>query len=43
MCDRVIIISKGKIVADDTLSELQAKHPQKSLEEIFRSLTLSVL
>lgn len=39
MCDRVIIISKGKIVADDTLIGLQENNPNKTLEEIFRSLT----
>ena len=39
MCDRVIIISKGNIVADDSLQGLQHKNPNKSLEEIFRGLT----
>ncbi len=43
MCDRVLIIFKGRIVADDTLVSLQAKHPQQSLEEIFRSLTHTAL
>ena len=42
MCDRVLIIYKGNIVADDTLVSLQDKHPQQTLEEIFRSLTHSV-
>ncbi len=40
MCDRVIIINKGKIVADDTLIGLQNQHPNKALEDIFRELTL---
>ncbi len=39
MCDRVIIINKGNIVADDTLVNIQLNHKEKSLEEIFRSLT----
>ena len=39
MCDRVIIINKGKIVADDKIADLQQKHNSKSLEEIFRALT----
>lgn len=39
MCDRVIIINKGKLVADDSLKNLQAAHPQQNLEEIFRALT----
>jgi ABC-2 type transport system ATP-binding protein len=40
MCDRVIIINKGKIVADDTLIGLQNQHPNKTLEDIFRELTM---
>ncbi len=36
ICDRVIIINKGQIVADDTLQNLTAS---KSLEEKFRELT----
>ncbi len=39
MCDRVILISKGKIVANDTLKNLQNQYPKLSLEEIFRNLT----
>lgn len=39
MCDRVIIINKGKIVADDKIADLQQKHPGKSMEDIFRTLT----
>jgi ABC-2 type transport system ATP-binding protein len=39
MCDRVIIINKGKIVANDTLSGIQQQHPNQSMEEIFRELT----
>src|ERR1700753_747709 len=35
VCDDVIIISKGKIAADDTLAGLREKHPGKSLESIF--------
>ena len=36
ICNRIIIINKGKIVADDTLQNLQKG---KSLEDVFRSLT----
>jgi ABC-2 type transport system ATP-binding protein len=36
ICNRIIIINKGKIVADDTLQNLQKG---KSLEAVFRSLT----
>ena len=39
ICDRVIIINKGEIVADDLLINLQSGG--KSLENIFRELTLS--
>ncbi|MBC7587789.1 MAG: ATP-binding cassette domain-containing protein, partial [Chitinophagaceae bacterium] len=37
VCDRVIIINKGVIVADDSLENLKSKGG--NLEEIFRSLT----
>ena len=40
MCNRVISIKKGNIVADDSLINLQQKNQNKSLEEIFRLLTL---
>jgi ABC-2 type transport system ATP-binding protein len=36
ICDRVIIINKGAIVADDSLQQLKQ---QGSLENIFRQLT----
>ncbi|HEY0670175.1 MAG TPA: ATP-binding cassette domain-containing protein [Sphingobacteriaceae bacterium] len=39
VCDQVIIINQGKIVADDTLSELKRRYDGKSLEEIFIHLT----
>jgi ABC-2 type transport system ATP-binding protein len=38
ICDRVIIINKGEIVADDTLSNLLQSGNQR-LENVFRSLT----
>jgi ABC-2 type transport system ATP-binding protein len=39
VCNQVIIINKGKIVADDTLVGLRAKSEAKSLEDIFIKLT----
>jgi ABC-2 type transport system ATP-binding protein len=40
ICDRVIIINKGKIVADDRLANLQGSgSTQQTLEEVFRNLT----
>jgi len=39
VCQKVIIISKGKIVADDTLQGLRAKNNNNTLEHIFISLT----
>jgi ABC-2 type transport system ATP-binding protein len=40
MCDRVIIIDKGQIVAAGTLAELRSRsHGQGSLEDIFLGLT----
>jgi ABC-2 type transport system ATP-binding protein len=41
ICTRVIIISQGRIVADETPAQLQARRPGARLDEIFRSLTLS--
>ncbi len=38
ICDRVIIINKGKLVADDTLDQI--KKGNKNLEEVFRNLTV---
>jgi ABC-2 type transport system ATP-binding protein len=39
LCDRVIIINKGKIVADDLLVNLKKTNESGSLEEVFRTLT----
>lgn len=39
MCDRVVIIDHGRIVASGTLAELRARQGQGSLEDIFLSLT----
>lgn len=39
VCDNVIIINKGKIVADDTLIGLREKNKGKTLENIFIGLT----
>ena len=39
ICDEVIIIDKGRIVANDTIENLKATFQDISLEEIFRKLT----
>ncbi|HEX8607351.1 MAG TPA: ATP-binding cassette domain-containing protein [Pedobacter sp.] len=39
LCDQVIIINKGVIVANDTLNGLKANNESLSLEDIFRKLT----
>ncbi|MBI3242641.1 MAG: ABC transporter ATP-binding protein [Chloroflexi bacterium] len=39
MCDRVIIINQGEIVASGTLAELRASEGHGSLEDIFLSVT----
>ncbi|MHB1180096.1 MAG: ATP-binding cassette domain-containing protein [Daejeonella sp.] len=39
VCDQIIIINRGKIVADDGLNDLKGSHPGKTLEEIFIELT----
>lgn len=38
-CNQVIIINKGRIVADESLQGLKNQHAGKSLEEIFVKLT----
>lgn len=43
VCDQVIIINKGQLIADDTLSGLRAKHQNKPLEQIFIELTNAVV
>ena len=39
VCNQVIIINKGKIVADDTLENLRTANKSKTLENIFIKLT----
>lgn len=39
ICDDVIIINKGKLVANDTILMLKEKNKTNSLEDIFRNLT----
>ncbi|QJD95106.1 ATP-binding cassette domain-containing protein [Mucilaginibacter robiniae] len=39
VCNRVIIINKGQIVADDTLQGLKQAHQEQSLESVFIRLT----
>jgi len=39
LCDRILIINRGKIVSSGTLDELKSKHPDRTLEEIFVDLT----
>ena len=39
-CTRVIIIDRGRIVANGTPQELKARSPEGRLEDVFRSITL---
>ena len=39
-CTRVIIIDRGRIVANGTPQELKARSPERRLEDVFRSITL---
>lgn len=39
LCDEVIIIDKGRIVANSGINELKKEHHLTSLEDIFRKLT----
>jgi ABC-2 type transport system ATP-binding protein len=41
ICTRVIIISQGKVVVDETPAQFRARQPGARLDEIFRSLTRS--
>jgi ABC-2 type transport system ATP-binding protein len=41
ICTRVIIISAGKLVVDETPAQFQARQPGARLDEIFRTLTQS--
>jgi ABC-2 type transport system ATP-binding protein len=43
ICTRVIIISQGKVVADETPAQMRARQPGARMDEIFRSLTTSDL
>lgn len=39
ICNRIILINKGKIVADGTLSEILKQHNSPTLEQAFKKLT----
>jgi len=39
ICTRIIIITRGKVVVDETPDALRARHDGARLDEIFRSLT----
>jgi len=39
ICTRIIIITRGKVVVDQTPDELRARHSGARLDEIFRELT----
>jgi sodium transport system ATP-binding protein len=38
LCDRVAIISRGRVLACGTLAELRQEHRQDDLEELFFAL-----
>jgi ABC-2 type transport system ATP-binding protein len=40
VCTRAIVIAAGKVVADATPRELEARHPSGRLDDVFRTLTL---
>jgi ABC-2 type transport system ATP-binding protein len=40
VCTRAIIIAGGRIVADGTPQELEARHDSGRLEDVFRALTM---
>jgi gliding motility-associated transport system ATP-binding protein len=39
ICTRVIIVSQGKVIVDETPAQLRARQPNARLDEIFRTLT----
>jgi ABC-2 type transport system ATP-binding protein len=39
VCDRVLIVHKGNLIADDSAERLKASTNQSTLEEVFRTLT----
>lgn len=39
LCDDIIIINKGGVVANASIAELKGQFPSKTLEEIFKTLT----
>jgi ABC-2 type transport system ATP-binding protein len=41
LCSRVIIISRGRVIVDETPAKLRARQPGARLDEVFRSLTSS--
>jgi ABC-2 type transport system ATP-binding protein len=41
-CDRVVVIHRGRIIADDTVGSLRALMSSSSLEEVFSQLALQV-
>jgi ABC-2 type transport system ATP-binding protein len=42
LCDEIVIIQKGSLVAHQPLPELLRQHPSRNLESIFRELTSPV-
>jgi ABC-2 type transport system ATP-binding protein len=40
VCTRAIVISRGRIVADETPEALARMHPSGQLDDVFRKLTL---
>lgn len=39
LCNRIVLLNKGKIVAEGTLAEILKKYKKSSLEDVFYSLT----
>jgi len=39
VCDRVLIIHQGKLIADGSAESLKASTNQSTLEDVFRQLT----
>jgi len=42
LCDRVIVLHRGRVVADDSVAALRSLKTSRSLEEVFAQLVLNV-
>jgi ABC-2 type transport system ATP-binding protein len=39
ICTRIIVLARGQVRIDGSLDEIRARHPGKTLEQVFQELT----